>query len=275
MATSLYRKDESVRCKGLIWRCRTCNTNFGYMDRTNPCPVCGEDRQCNYTALYPHTRCKNHLKGNYMTPGNTLKHGGRSKYPLMNLAGKYLELKDDAVLNSVRPLMDILDARIVQLLDRVTDEESDQRWKNLLDAFDTFERHYSIPLDGKEREAFNTLKHHFEKAYHDYMSWQDIYKAMEEYRRMAETETKRLKDMNAMMTVEDGMKLTAGLLAAIMEVTRLLINDDHTRASFIQQISTRFVQLTGRGTIIDVEAGSPEADYPEAGAVDFEKFLDS
>ena len=58
----------------------------------------------------------------------------------------------------------------------------------------------------------------FEKAYHDYAAWKQMFEALALDSKMVESEVKIVKEIKAIITAEDAYELSAKLLAAVMRV---------------------------------------------------------
>ena len=149
-----------------------------------------------------------------------------SKSPLIKrsteLASKYLEIKSDPQAQTLRPLHSILNSRLMVLLDRVNVGDSSSRMEKLVQLWERFVKwhpglhqyfHGAEPI-----KAFKALEDEFEATVHDYAAWNEIYRLIDEKRKVSESEMKILKDMKALISAEDAFDLVAQVLAAVTKV---------------------------------------------------------
>lgn len=194
--------------------------------------------------------------------------GSGSSFPLMRLAARYNKQITDGVVLSNRAAIDIIDVRIQTLLERVDIGEAPDRVAKLYDLWKELNS-----LSERTPEWY-TVKHNldiaFEKVYHDYMAWNQIFTALDLRGKTVEREVKALKEIKAIMTAEDGYQLTAKMLAAVIRV----LGDDPKR---IKQVQYEFARLIGEssdnvaeGHAEDVGGGG-EAVGGEAGPGDVDK----
>jgi hypothetical protein len=78
----------------------------------------------------------------------------------------------------------------------------------------------------------------FEKVYHDYKAWTQMFEALDYRRKMVESEVKVLKEIKAIITIEDARDLQVKLLAAMMRV----LQDDPKK---LKQVQYEFARITG------------------------------
>ena len=90
----------------------------------------------------------------------------------------------------------------------------------------------------------------FEKVYHDYQAWTQIFSALDLRGKTVEREVKVLTSIKAIMTAEDGYELAAKMMAAVMRV----IGDDPKR---LKQVQYEFTKLIGESSDL-VTAGLDE-----------------
>jgi hypothetical protein len=90
-----------------------------------------------------------------------------------------------------------------------------------------------------------SLDKEFEKVYHDYAAWQQVFGALDLRGKMVERELKVLKEIKAIMTAEDGYELATKLLAAVMRV----VGDDPHKMKQVQYEFTRIIGESGPDVI--------------------------
>jgi hypothetical protein len=199
-----------------------------------------------------------------MMGGNGYMTSNRSKYTVPRYAAKYLEMIKDPELLSQRETIAIIDMRIQELLDRIDHDKSDKRWLAVMKAWAEYKGARGTI---KETEKYIALDNLMEAAEHDYESWRQIFSAFDVQRKVKESEMKRLKEMNMMLNVEEAMKLSAGLLNAVLEVV------DDPRA--LQSIRTKFIRLIGDAGVGFAFRDRTHEDLLQSGEVDSETLLDS
>jgi hypothetical protein len=99
----------------------------------------------------------------------------------------------------------------------------------------------------------------FERVYHDYAAWRQIFEALDLRGKSTEREVKVLEKIKAIMTVEDGYRLAAKMLAASMRV----IGDNPSKLKELQYEYSRLIgessDSAGEGSGEDDWGGSAEA----------------
>lgn len=156
---------------------------------------------------------------------------------LVKLASRHIDLTTDGRFLSNRHSMEIVWHRVEQLAERIEDNQAPERVKNLHQLWTKFR---DLDAVGKRIEAIavkNEMDIEFEKAYHDYASWEQLFSAVDLYRKMTESEVKIAKDLKAIMTAEDGMELVSQLLAIVIQVV-----NDQTQ---LKRIIYEFRKLVG------------------------------
>jgi len=192
--------------------------------------------------------------------------GVHAGFPLTKLAGKYYQMQKDGRLLSNRASIDVVSARIQQLLERIDMNEAPDRLKNIKDLWED----YKISKGGpKEILASDELDAEFERAYHDYASWKQMFEAIDVNRKLVESEVKIIKDIHAVLTVEDAYELTAQLQAAIIASVHGMegVGDDiklhflkRIQYEFTTIVGDRFSQRAGRSGAEDSDAEGGELD---------------
>lgn len=175
--------------------------------------------------------------------------GVNSDKRLVKMASRHVKLSTDGRHLSNRHSMELVWARIEQLAERIEDNQAPGRVENLYKLWSKFR---DLDAVGKRVEAIAVkaeIDVEFEKAYHDYASWEQLFIAVDLYRKMTESEVKIAKDLKAIMTAEDGMELVSQLLAIVIQV----VND----STQLKRIIYEFRKLVGD----DVE----ERAYSRAG----------
>lgn len=168
-----------------------------------------------------------------------MKDGSSSSFPIVRLASRYNKMLSDGVVLSNRAAVDLIDVRIRQLLERVDVEEAPDRVKHLYEQWQELKSCVS-GMPGY-LEAQTAIDLTFERVYHDYASWRQIFEALELRGKSTEREIKALQQIKAIMTAEDGYQLASKMLAAVMRV----LGDDPKK---IKQVQYEFSRLIGESS---------------------------
>jgi len=145
--------------------------------------------------------------------------GTGSQFPLTRLAAKRNQMIKDGVLLSNREAVNILDRRMQELLDRIDTNQAPNRVLNL---YKLWKKVRELEAHGSDLETLKykrLIDEEFEKAYHDYAAWQQMFEVLDLRRKMVESEVKVVKDIQAMLTAEDAYSLVADIFAAIVRVS--------------------------------------------------------
>lgn len=229
----------NVKCPAVKSNCHDCQRRN--VERSENCAQCGADLHCRKYCVPGYNRCEDHggpsPKRNFYGRG-TIVSGASSQFPITRLAARYNKMMTDGRVLSNRQAIDVLDTRIVQLLERVDVNDAPDRMKRLVELWNE----YTDNLDnGRSAEAHagrKQIEAEFEKAYHDYMAWEQMFTALDYRRKMVESEVKVLTAIKAIITVEDARNLQAQLLAAVM---RVIGDDPHS----MKRIQYEFARISG------------------------------
>jgi hypothetical protein len=199
--------------------------------------------------------------------------GAGSQFPLTRLAAKYNSMMKDGRVLSNRQSIEIVRMRIQQLAERINLDDAPDRMAKIYELW----QKYSDNLDGGRLTEAHILRKEldseFEKAYHDYAAWKQMFDALDLDRKMVESEVKVLKEIKAIITAEDAYELSAKLLAAVMRV-----EDDPKK---LKQVPYEFTRIIGESgdTVAkrygedDWGGGGEEIIEPGSGEMDREEFL--
>lgn len=159
-------------------------------------------------------------------PGPPVQHGRYSKHLPERLATRYEEALQDAELVSVSHEIALLDVRLTELLQKIETTESSVAWGQALELFQEIDHSYP---------ARQRLHEVLKRGAGEVANWIEIARVVEQRRRLAETEAKRLSQLDQNLTAKQANVLIAALLAAVNEHVR----DTQVR----QRIASRFVQI--------------------------------
>jgi hypothetical protein len=246
--------NDNARCPAVKKYCPQCKRKNE--KRLDVCENCGNELRCKKWCVTGYSRCDSHgapnPQRNFYGRG-TMTTGSKSSFQITRLAAKYNQMQSDGRLLSNRQAIDVVDTRIVQLLERVDADDAPDRMQKLLELW----KLYTASLDsGRTAESAlnrNNLEKEFEKAYHDYKAWEQIFLALDTRRKMVESEVKVLQAINAIITAEDAYEMSAKLLAAVMRV----INDDPKK---MKQVQYEFSKIIGE---VSDKSSERDAEHDE------------
>jgi hypothetical protein len=249
-----------MKCTSLKRKCKACGWKND-RERVPTCPECHADMHCTAEAVPGYSVCRYHggpVPARNFYGRGPMKDGSQSSFPLMRLASKYNQMTTDGKVLSNRAAIDLIDKRITQLLERVDIEEAPDRIKDLYEAWGEFKLcAVGSPEYIQARAEIDAI---FERVYHDYAAWRQIFEALDLRGKTTEREIKALKEIRAIMTAEDGYELAAKLMAAVVRV----IGDDPKK---IKQVQYEFARIIGESSdrVGSIDAEDDGGGVAEAG----------
>lgn len=149
------------------------------------------------------------------------KTGRYSKWLGDKVLDKYLEAINDPELLSTRDEMAVLRARAMQILDEIDVGDSKLIWRNLRKAFRAFEKAYAANDEDRVNEHLLEVRRLVYAGGQDWEKWAELQAIFENIRRLAETERKRLVEMQQMITSERAYNFVTRLA----EIVRAHVDD--------------------------------------------------
>jgi hypothetical protein len=163
---------------------------------------------CERSPVRGRTRCRLHGGKTPVGPACVHFRSGRySAYVPERLRERYEQAEDDAELLSLRGEIALTDARLVDLLSRMDSGESGQRWADLKKAYRELTMAKRAQDDSRIHAALARMDSIIGHAVDDREAWAEIGELIEQRRRLAESEQKRLVTLQQMMTAEQAMAL--------------------------------------------------------------------
>lgn len=169
------------------------------------------------------------------------KHGRYSKVLPGKLLDRYNDAQSDDTLLVLADEVRLLDARLQSVLSEVDAGSSAELWVKLKRAWAGMQK---ASVLGDE-DALN--QHQFElsqiiaRGGQEYAAWSEVYKLLEQRRRLVESERKRMIEMQQMITSEQAM----AMLAVITDTIRRHVDDKPTLAAIAADIRKLTVIDTG------------------------------
>lgn len=177
--------------------------------------------------------------------------GERSSFPLVRLAAKYRQMAQDGNVLSNRQAINIIDERVMQLLGRINLEEAPERTAKLYSLWQEYKSAKESHRDGDVVLLSGKLDDEFEKVYHDYHAWKQMFEALDLRGKMVEREIKILGQIKALITIEQAYEMAAKMLGAAMKV----IGDDPKK---LKELQYEFIRITGERSDLTVEDGESD-----------------
>lgn len=160
----------------------------------------------------------------------------------------------DPDLLAVKSEISLTDARLEDLLGRVDTGEAGETWNSLRETFHVAEKSRQKwdrnvgSVDGEKAkqtffEAFETIGTLIAEGAQDYRAWEEVHKMVEQRRKLAETEAKRLEKMGRMITSDRAMQM----VAALVELVRENVSDTHALTAIYNGINRLAAEADGAG----------------------------
>lgn len=147
----------------------------------------------------------------------TFKTGRHSKNLPTRLAAQYQASLTDPELLNLRSDISLLDARLNDVLQGVSNEESGELWKKLKEALRQYD-HISTSsknYEGERLDALNQMRWLINEGYQEWQSWKDIRFILQERKALVDSERNRLKDMQQLISTDRAMVLIAAVTDSI------------------------------------------------------------
>lgn len=259
-------------CEAWRTKCQKCRYRFPKGGEVTVCPNCGTPREhCKNEAVEGYKHCGSHggpnPKNNYYGNQSVVNTSGKeSGLALTRVASKYIEMKGDGRLLSNRASIEVVRDRIRQLAERIDLNQAPDRLANLKKLWDDCKYHRGQP---DEKIYMDYMDEEFERAYHDYASWRQMFEAIDLDRKLVESEVKIIKDIKAVLTAEDAYELTAQLLAAIITTVNAAEDiPDKAKLYIMKRIQYEFTRIVGGQSAHGVGRSSPDDCDAESSPVD-------
>ncbi len=213
-------------------------------------PLCAAKRTdgqpCKAQAIRGKRVCRVH---GGMTPSGIAsphyKDGRYSKVLPARLAARYQEAQQDGALLELRDEISLVDSRLSDLLSRVDTGESGALWAKLMQArVDLIAAKRANDIQG-QGEALTLILDLISQGHADYRAWAEVGGALEQRRKLVESERKRLIEAQQTITTEQAMLFVNAVLSSV----RGHISDRVT----LSAIQSDIMQLLNRQpNVIDV-----------------------
>lgn len=168
------------------------------------------------TWAMPNGRCRMHGGSTPTGLGLPQTKSGRYSRDLpTRLAARYEQSRTDAELLDLREEVSLTDARLADLLAKVDTGESGAKWKALRKTHNELMEAILGGDSTKLMAVVRVMGRMVDEGTHDADLWDEIFTAVEQRRRLVESERKRLEQMEQLVTVSEMMVLASALLSSI------------------------------------------------------------
>jgi hypothetical protein len=133
----------------------------------------------------------------------------------VRLKDPYHLARTDPELLALQDEIAMTDARLVDLLARVDSGESGQLWLDLKRAWEAFKLAREMGRPEDMRKTLVTIESLLTRGIQDYEAWREVQVALEQRRRLVETEHRRRVNMQQMMSFERAMALFGAIVGVI------------------------------------------------------------
>lgn len=247
-----------MRC---VWTKHTCPKCKKHYEQKQEICDCGYVLRCKKTPIVGLAFCATHSGGKNETRGirnispnpvihsqsRLLREASRmatdqpikkaNTFKSEELARRYEELINDPELVALRKPLALINARVLQLLDRVEDGVTNNLWEQAIEVYADLKKAYMTSDEGEVQKNIVILDGIFKRVEDDYKSWAQVFDAIELQRKLSESERKRLIEMKQFITAEEAMEMVKKLTAAIYKN----VQDPLT----LRKIIYEFTRVTG------------------------------
>jgi hypothetical protein len=126
----------------------------------------------------------------------------------------------------------LLDARMAELLSRVDTGESEEMWDALQKEWATFRVYRALGDVPKMHQAIARLDLLMDRKRTDSAAWREIGAAIEQRRKLVESEQKRLVALQATMSQEQAMTL----MGVLIDIITTRVSDQPTLAQIVADL---------------------------------------
>jgi uncharacterized protein YjcR len=202
-----------------------------------------QGKPCQRWSLAGRNRCGLHGGKTPAGPACANYRTGRySAYVPERLRERYERAEQDVELLSLRGEIALTDARLIDLLARVNTGESGQLWARLKKAHGEFKVCHLARDVPKMNVALAKIEALLDSATQDHAAWAEIGELIEQRRRLAESESKRMVTLEQMMTAEQAMTLAH----RVIDIVTRHVTDKQTLRDIVVDMRALTEAASGR-----------------------------
>lgn len=170
------------------------------------------------------------------------KHGRYSKSLPDRLAAQYELARTDPDLVALRDEIALVDTRLHELISALDTGEAGSLWSWLQSTVDDLQEARTKKDQAGLALAINEIVEAVQQGARDQQAWREVYSLLEQRRRLAESERKRLVDLQLVITAEKQMVL----LGAVIDTIRRHVEDRRALAAISSDIGRLVSAEPGR-----------------------------
>lgn len=217
--------------------------------------ICGAKKRngqlCTSVILFDNGRCKMHGGPSPKGPASPNFVTGRmSRYLPKGLRERYEAFIADPDIVALTSEIALTDARLSQLVQMVDVGESGARWASLKAAYAELQAARSVKDDvlraQRLADSVNRIGALIEQGAKEVEVWSEIGATIEQRRKLAESEQRRLVAMQQTLTAEQALMF----MTAVLDVIRMNVSD----RDVLQRISVELIRLTSSKTSRVIES---------------------
>lgn len=187
------------------------------------------------TWAMPNGRCRMHGGKSLAGPASPMFKTGRySKVLPGRLLARYQEAAQDEELLALREDVALIDARLADVLSRVDTGETGASWQAARAGLKVVRRAIGDNDPVALRKGLAALGDAIDQGAADYAAWGEIGRLLEQRQRLAESERRRLVEMQQMLTAEQAMTF----LAAVLDSVRQHVTDRKVLAAVSAELAS-------------------------------------
>jgi len=231
------------------------------VDKEEKTRVCGANlrrkpgQTCQQRPLKNSKRCRIHggksLKG---ISSATYKHGRYSMVLPENIRKRYEAARKDPELLSHQAELRLIDAHLADLLQQMKDTNGPNVVRRAREAWKDLQAAQANHDNEGTAKAFDTLGEVLTKKDGNTIGWSEVRDVVDLRRKILETETRRLKDSEATLTMEQGLTMIGFLNNAIRKAVNA-----HTTVDIAKRILVEISRDFGRLVGVSDDAGARPA----------------
>jgi hypothetical protein len=146
------------------------------------------------------------------------QHGGYSQYLPDSLGDRMDDFMKDPNIASVREELALLGTRLSSKLEELEDGPSRDLWEQLEDAVDELEAARRRGDGDAVAACLNQITRLVRNGAQEQEKWEDVFDIVEQRRKLAETENKRMKQSSNTLTVEEASMLVEVMTGTVMDI---------------------------------------------------------
>ena len=188
---------------------------------------------CQRPPVAGRERCRLHGGATPIGAGSPhFRTGRHSRYLPTRLAARYDEAQADQRLLELRDDIALVDARIADLLARVDTGESGALWKQAQNAYQTMLREQRAGNSAAATDHLRAVGDLLARGAEDHAVWGEIMSLLDQRRRLAESERRRLLETDQMITAERVMVL----IATVADIVKRYVTDRQALAGISEEL---------------------------------------